>query len=83
MKTSHKRHIRTMILDLLSPEDIRLRMYAHLQAVKTNHGEDIDEFEAMEFYEQEVERINRMFCYPMRDIETSNTNGSAEVTPCR
>lgn len=81
MKTSHKRHMRAMILDLLNPEDIRLQISTHLQEVQANYGEDIDEFEAMEFYEQEVERINRMFCYPQQALETSNTTTDREVTP--
>lgn len=64
MKKSHKQHIRAFILELLYDKDIRCRMSEFLDRVKKSTGEKIDDFEAMEFYEQEVQRINKYFYYP-------------------
>ena len=64
MKKSHKQHIRAFILELLYDEDIRYRMSEFLDRVEKSTGENVDDFEAMEFYEQEVQRINRHFYFP-------------------
>jgi hypothetical protein len=57
MKTQDKQTIRAFILELLYDEDVRYKL-------DSIQGVEADPFEAMQFYEQEVERINKMFCYP-------------------
>jgi hypothetical protein len=57
MNVQDKKIIRSFILELLYDEDVRYR----LDGIKTL---ETNSFEAMEFYKQEVERINKMFCYP-------------------
>ena len=67
MKNSHKQSVRVFIMELLKDDDIRYRLnsWAHSEMDK---GLELDKFEAMEFYEKEVERINKMFYYPeLRD----------------
>ena len=63
MKNSHKQSIRVFIMELLKDDDIRYRLdsWEHSERDK---GLEINSFEAMEFYEKEVERINKMFFYP-------------------
>lgn len=73
MKTLHKQYIRSLIMEVLYDDDIRYRMNGFLDDVKTRTGEDIDEFEAMEAYEQEIERINKMFCYPQQSTQDDAT----------
>ena len=54
-------------MGLLKDDDIRYRLnsWAHSEMDKDL---ELDKFEAMEFYEKEVERINKMFFYPeLRD----------------
>lgn len=59
MKKSQKNGIRLFILTLLTEcEDLRWK----LDEVADTY--DIDSFEAMEFFEQEVERVNKLFNYP-------------------
>jgi len=72
MKTQDKQAIRAFILELLYDEDVRHK----LDGIQ---GLIADPFEAMQFYEQEVERINKMFCYPTMPVEVSNTTTAAEV----
>ena len=64
MKQAHKQYIRSLIIELLYDEDIRHKLPSFIDKVQNKTGDVIDEFEAMEFYEQEVERINKLFCYP-------------------
>ena len=64
MKNPHKKFVRAFIMELLYDQDVRLRLDSFSDSVKQLFGEDLDSFEAMEFYEQEVERINKMFYYP-------------------
>lgn len=63
MKNSHKQSVRAFIMELLKDDDIRYRLNSWRHSVKDN-GLELDSFEAMEFYEKEVERINKMFYYP-------------------
>jgi len=72
MKTQDKQAVRAFILELLYDEDVRYR----LDGIQ---GLIADPFEVMQFYEQEVERINKMFCYPTMPIEVSNTTAAGEV----
>lgn len=64
MKTSHKQFIRAFIVELLSDEDVRHRLDALSDSVKLRTGEDLDPFAAIQFYEQEVSRIEKLFNYP-------------------
>ena len=79
MKTSHKQHIRCLMMERLYDEEIRYRMDSFLDSVEQRTGDIIDTFEAMEFYEQEVERINKMFRYPQQGTEVTGTNYHKEV----
>jgi hypothetical protein len=59
MKTSQKNEIRLFILTLIEEsDDLRWK----LDGLAATY--DIDPFEAMLFFEQEVERINKLFNYP-------------------
>lgn len=59
MKQSHKNQIRSFIIhQLYELDDLRLK----LDDLALTHS--IDTFETVEFYEQEVERINKLFNYP-------------------
>jgi hypothetical protein len=72
MKTQDKQTIRAFILELLYDEDVRHR----LDGIQ---GLEADPFEAMLFYEQEVERINKMFCYPAMPTQDTATTRTTEV----
>lgn len=63
MKNSHKQSIRVFIMELLYSEDIRDRLFSWERSEK-DKGLELNSFEAMEFYEKEVDRINKMFFYP-------------------
>jgi hypothetical protein len=59
MKKSQKNEIRLFIMALIEEsEDLRWK----LDGLADTYG--IDSFEAMEVFEQEVERINKLFNYP-------------------
>jgi len=62
MKTRHKESIRRFILQQLEHDDIRLMLDSWIDSEKNLSGIEIDDFEAMEFYEQEVQRIRKLFC---------------------
>lgn len=62
MKKQHKESIRHFLLAQLEHDDIRLMLDSWIDAEKTLNGEEIDDLEAMEFYEQEVQRIRKLFC---------------------
>ena len=67
MKNSHKQSVRVFIMELLKDDDIRYRLNSWAYS-EMDKGLELDKFEAMEFYEKEVERINKMFFYPeLRD----------------
>jgi hypothetical protein len=67
MKNSHKQSVRVFIMELLKDDDIRYRLNSWTHS-EMDKGLELDKFEAMEFYEKEVERINKMFFYPeLRD----------------
>jgi hypothetical protein len=64
MKQSQKHEIRLFILtQLLEMDDLRWK----LDEVADTY--DIDSLEAMEFFEQEVERINKLFNYPAEQLK--------------
>jgi hypothetical protein len=63
MKNSHKQSIRVFIMELLYSEDIRDRLFSWEHSEK-DKGLELNSFEAMEFYEKEVDRIDKMFFYP-------------------
>ena len=63
MKNSHKQSVRVFIMELLKDDDIRYRLDSWVHS-EMDKGLELDKFEAMEFYEKEVERINKMFFYP-------------------
>ena len=58
MNKAQKDQIRLFIVSELSDGDVRLRLDAIAQDCNCYP------FEAMEFYENEVERINKLFNYP-------------------
>ena len=59
MKKSQKNEVRLFILtQLWELDDLRWK----LDGLADTY--DMDPLEAMEFYEQEVERINKLFNYP-------------------
>jgi hypothetical protein len=62
MKKQHKELIRHFLLAQLEHEDIRLMLDSWLDAEKTLKREEIEDLEAIEFYEQEVQRIRKLFC---------------------
>jgi hypothetical protein len=63
MKQSQKDQIRSFIINqLYELDNLRLK----LDDLANTHN--IDRFETMEFYEQEVERINKLFNYPAQLI---------------
>lgn len=67
VKNSHKQSIRVFITEILHDENIRYRLL-DWEDFEKGRGLDLDSFEAIEFYEKEVERINKMFFYPgLRD----------------
>ena len=54
-------------MEILHDENIRYRLL-DWEDFEKGRGLDLDSFEAIEFYEKEVERINKMFFYPgLRD----------------
>lgn len=65
MKKTHKSEIRLFILDLLSTEEIRWKLDDLAASL------DLDPFEAMEFFEQEVGRVEKLFSYPQEAQESS------------
>lgn len=59
MKLSQREKIRLFILNQLrESNDLRLKLD------ELCHTYDIESFDAMEFFESEVERINKLFNYP-------------------
>ena len=59
MKKSHKDEVRLFILtQLREMNDLRWKLS------ELAEDNDIEPLDAMEFYEQEVERINKLFNYP-------------------
>jgi hypothetical protein len=72
MKTQDKQTIRAFILELLYDEDVRHKLDS-IQVLEA------DPFEAMLFYEQEVERINKMFCYPAMPTQDTASTTAWEV----
>jgi hypothetical protein len=59
MKKSHKDEVRCFIINqLYDIDDLRWK----LDGLADTY--DMDPLETMEFYEQEVERINKFFNYP-------------------
>ena len=59
MKKSHKDEVRCFIINqLYELNDLRLK----LDELADTYG--IEPLEAMEFFENEVERINKLFNYP-------------------
>ncbi len=76
MKKQHKESIRHFLLAQLEHDDIRLMLDSWIDAEKTLNGEEIDDLEAMEFYEQEVQRIRKLFClwgqYPGTQVTATN-----------
>jgi len=64
MKQSQKNEIRLFILtQLWEMDDLRWK----LDELADTY--DMDAFEAMEFFEQEVERINKLFNYPAEQLK--------------
>ena len=64
MKKSQKNQIRLYLLQLLTEnQDVRWQ----LSELAEDHG--MDSLETMEFFEQEVERINKMFNYPENQLD--------------
>ena len=59
MKKQHKTEIRKYILNLLT-ENPNVRW----QMSELAEDNNIDSLEVMEFFEGEVSRIERLFCYP-------------------
>jgi DNA integrity scanning protein DisA with diadenylate cyclase activity len=66
MKKSQKNEIRLYILQLLT-ENQNVRW----QISELAEDNDMDSLEAMEFFEQEVERINKMFNYPEIQLDAN------------
>jgi DNA integrity scanning protein DisA with diadenylate cyclase activity len=66
MKKSQKNQIRLYILQLLT-ENQNVRW----QISELAEDNDMDSLEAMEFFEQEVERINKMFNYPEIQLDAT------------
>jgi len=62
MKTQHKESIRNFILQQLEHDDIRLMLDSWVDSENSQTGAEIDDFEAIEFYEREVQRIRKLFC---------------------
>jgi hypothetical protein len=65
MKRNQKNEIRLFILTLIQESD---DLRGKLDGLADTY--DMDPLEAMEFFEQEVERINKLFNYP--DIQLEN-----------
>ena len=64
MKNTQKHEIRLFILtQLLEMDDLRWKLHEVADTY------DIDSLEAMEFFEQEVERINKLFNYPAEQLK--------------
>jgi hypothetical protein len=62
MKQSQKNEVRLFILtQLREMNDLRWKLS------ELAEDNDIEPLEAMEFYEQEVERINKLFNYPEQE----------------
>jgi hypothetical protein len=69
MKTSQKNEIRYFILkQLWEMDDLRWK----LGVLASTY--EIDEFEAMEFFENEVERINKLFNYPAEQLKEEDND---------
>jgi hypothetical protein len=67
MKQSQKNEVRLFILtQLWEIDDLRWKL-----GVLANTYE-IDELEAMEFFENEVERINKLFNYPAEQLKEND-----------
>jgi hypothetical protein len=67
MKQSQKNEIRLFILNKLwEMDDLRWKL-----GVLANTYE-IDEFEAMEFFENEVNRIEKLFNYPAEQLKEND-----------
>ena len=59
MKTKHKEAVRHFILQqILNSDDYRWRLH------QLAEDHNMDPFEAIECFEHEVDRINKLFCYP-------------------
>ena len=68
MKQSQKNEVRLFILtQLWETDDLRWK----LDELADTY--DIDSLEAMEFFENEVERINKLFNYPAEQLKESVT----------
>lgn len=68
MKQSQKNEVRLFILtQLREMNDLRWK----LSELAEDNG--IESLEAMEFFEQEVERINKLFNYPAEQLEEDVT----------
>ena len=63
MNTKQKNQIRKFIVDqLYKMVENRVDFVDHCESM------GIDAFEGMEGFEREVERINKLFCYPAEQI---------------
>ena len=68
MRQSQKNEVRLFILtQLWETDDLRWK----LDELADTY--DIDSLEAMEFFENEVERINKLFNYPAEQLKESVT----------
>jgi hypothetical protein len=68
MKSAQKHEVRLFILtQLWEMDDLRWK----LDELADTY--DIDSLEAMEFFENEVERINKLFNYPAEQLKESVT----------
>ena len=66
MKQSQKNEVRLFILtQLLEMDELRWK----LDELADTY--DIDPLETMEFFEREVERINKLFNYPAEQLEVT------------
>jgi hypothetical protein len=66
MKNTQKNEVRLFILtQLWETDDLRWK----LDELADTY--DIDSLEAMEFFENEVERINKLFNYPAEQLKES------------
>jgi len=66
MKNNQKHEVRLFILtQLLEMDDLRWK----LDELANTY--DIEPLEAMEFFESEVERINKLFNYPAEQLKES------------
>lgn len=67
MNLQDKKRIRAFMLSLLCADDVR-------EKLDSLPGIDADPFEAMEFYEEQVERIDKMFNFPNQETAFSAQN---------